>query len=429
MYPEISMVCDFFCRYLINSNLFNLEQILNFKTNLRAILTSKYKQYTWDKKQPLKGNACRSILVLKSTLDPILIEAGYKSGILEINEKDLYLKSEHNQEVISNLNISINDFSKVITIIPPPELDEDSFEESSKKISIIDNSPSLKAIKTNVLEKGKGPVKYEAFKAMFLSKGEIVLWCDPGSVSYSIDDGQIITLYDKNKEKAEHKKTTKNHKGSSPNVKKTGSVSPYLSDSSLTNSKKSPLILPAAAISKKDKKKNKKKEKKEEAKSKTSSSIKKVSKPQTNHTTVNDILKNVIFDEQLIVNENCNLTNKTKHLSTSSATSIYSNVNFNPVNSQYKIFNSMVVDSKMPYSSDLVNKRNSLLAAIPNTSEIINNELNSKSKIKNTLSSNYKNKIISTMNQASSATNRFSGSFTEKTYPFLGLLSRSAVIV
>jgi len=247
MYPEISMVCDFFCRYLINSNLFNLEQILNFKTNLRAILTKKYKQYTWDKKQPLKGNACRSILVLKSTLDPILIEAGYKSGILKINEEDLNLKSEHNQEIISNLNTSINNFSNVVTITSPPELDEDSLDESSKRLSIIENSPSLMALRTNVLEKGKSPINYDAFKSMFLSKGEIVLWCDPGSVSYSLDDGQIVTLYDKEKEKAEHKKTAKNHKGSSPNVKKSGGLSPYLSDSSSINGKKSPLILPAAA--------------------------------------------------------------------------------------------------------------------------------------------------------------------------------------
>jgi len=446
MYPEISMVCDFFCRYLINSNLFNLEQILNFKTNLRAILTKKYKQYTWDKKQPLKGNACRSILVLKSTLDPILIEAGYKSGILKINEEDLNLKSEHNQEIISNLNTSINNFSNVVTITPPPESDEDSMDESSKRLSVIENSPSLLAVKTNALEKGKVPINYDAFKSMFLSKGEIVLWCDPGSVSYSLDDGQIVTLYDKEKEKAEHKKAAKNHKGSSPNVKKTGGVSPYLSDSSSTVGKKSPLILPAAALTKKDKKKNKKKEKKDDnsnqsTKPKASPRIIKVPKPQANHTTVNDILKNVVLDEQLMLppslSENYTMSNRTKHLSTSSIPSLYPNdMNFSPImaNPQYKIFNSLgrerMVDGNISYSPELIqNRRNSLLSAIPNTNETLNSELNNKSKNRNSLNGNYKNKIISSMNQASSATNRFSGSFTEKTYPFIGLLSRSAVIV
>jgi len=442
MYPEISMVCDFFCRYLINSNLFNLEQILNFKTNLRAILTKKYKQYTWDKKQPLKGNACRSILVLKSTLDPILIEAGYKSGILKINEEDLNLKSEHNQEIISNLNTSINNFSNVVTITSPPELDEDSLDESSKRLSIIENSPSLMALRTNVLEKGKSPINYDAFKSMFLSKGEIVLWCDPGSVSYSLDDGQIVTLYDKEKEKAEHKKTAKNHKGSSPNVKKSGGLSPYLSDSSSINGKKSPLILPAAALTKKDKKKNKKKDKKEDnsnqsTKPKASPRIIKVPKPQTNHTTVNDILKNVALDEQLIlppsiVSENYNMSKKTRHLSTSSISSLYpSDIHHSTImaSPQYKVFNSLgrerMVDGNIVYSPELINtRRNSLLSAIPNTNEILNNELNGKSRNRNSFNGNYKNKIITTMNQASSATNRISENFTEKTYPFIGLLSR-----
>ena len=74
-------------------------------------------------------------------------------------------------------------------------------------------------------------------------------------------------------------------------------------------------------------------------------------------------------------------------------------------------------------------RRNSLLSAIPNTNEILNNELNGKSRNRNSFNGNYKNKIITTMNQASSATNRISENFTEKTYPFIGLLSRSAVIV
>jgi len=269
MYQEISMVCDFFCRYLINSNMFTLEQILNFKTNLRTILTKKYKQYTWDKRNPLKGNACRSILILKSTLDPILVVAGFKSGFLKMNEEDLNLKSEQDNELISNLNTSISNFSNIITITPPPEYDEDSSEESPKKLSFLENSPSLNAtIKTNTLEKGKTPITYEVFKNIFLSKGELVLWCDPGSVSYSLDDGQIVTLYDKEKEKAEHKKNSSKNKSPSPSIKSSGksspssSISPYLSksESSSTISKKSPLLLPEAAISKKDKKKNKKKD-------------------------------------------------------------------------------------------------------------------------------------------------------------------------
>ncbi|OUM68169.1 hypothetical protein PIROE2DRAFT_58242 [Piromyces sp. E2] len=448
MYPEISMVCDFFCRYLINSNLFNLEQILNFKTNLRTILTKKYKQYTWDKKQPLKGNACRSILVLKSTLDPILIEAGYKSGILKINKEDLNLKSKRSKEIISNLNTSINNFTNVTTIAPPSELDEDSIEESPKRLSVLENSPSLLAIKTNVLEKGKSPINYEAFKSMFLSKGEIVLWCDPGTVSYSLDDGQIVTLYDKEKEKAEHKKATKSHKGNSPNIKKAGSVSPNLTDSSSVVGKKSPLILPTPAVTKKDKKKNKKKEKKDDTnnqspkspKPKASPRIIKVLKTQGNQSTVNDIMKNVALENQIMLppsltSENYSMPNKTKHLSTSSISSFYPNdIHHSSViaSPQYKIFNSLgrerMVDGNIAYSPEMIyNRRNSLLSAIPNTNEILNNELNNKNR--NSLNSNYKNKIFSTMNQASSTTNRFSESFTEKTYPFIGLLSRSAVII
>jgi len=262
MYPEISTVCDFFCRYLVNSNLFNLEQILNFKTNLRAILTKKYKQYTWDKRQPLKGNACRSILVLKSTLDPVLIVAGYKAGFLKMDEEDVDLKFNQDQQIISNLNSSINNFTNVITITPPPEYDDDDSIESSSlsRLSFIENSPSLTAIKTNTLEKGQ-TISYEVFKNIFLKNGELVLWCDPGSVSYSLDDGQIITLYDKEKEKIEHKKNSsnKNRKSVSPKVKESATPSPSLSvspnlscsESSSTIGKKSPLVLPAAAVSKK----------------------------------------------------------------------------------------------------------------------------------------------------------------------------------
>lgn len=80
----------------------------------------------------------------------------------------------------------------------------------------------------------------------------------------------------------------------------------------------------------------------------------------------------------------------------------------------------------------LMNRRESLLSAIPNNNELINNGKNLKAKNnsrKNSLNNNYKNKIISTMSQASSATNRLSENITEKTYPFIGLLSRSAVIV
>jgi len=169
MYPEISMVCDFFCRYLINSNMFTLEQILNFKTNLRDILMKKYKQYTWDKKQPLKGNACRSILVLKSTLDPILIVAGFKAGLLKMDEEDLNLKREHEQKIISNLNTSINNFSNVITITPPPEYEEDTMDESSKKLNFLENSPSLMAVKSSSPENGKITIYFELFNIVLIS--------------------------------------------------------------------------------------------------------------------------------------------------------------------------------------------------------------------------------------------------------------------
>jgi len=56
-----------------------------------------------------------------------------------------------------------------------------------------------------------------------------------------------------------------------------------------------------------------------------------------------------------------------------------------------------------------------------------NNIMNTKNR-KNSLNNNY-NKIISTMTQATSATTRISGNITEKAHPFIGLLSRSAVIV
>lgn len=289
MYPETSMVCDFFCRYLINSNMFTLEQILNFKSNLRNVLLKKYKQYTWDKKQPLKGNASRSVLVFKSTLDPVLIVAGYKSGILKMDEEDVNLEEKKYQEMVSNKNTSNRNSANVATITLTPVLSEDSSsDEETKGLGIPENSPNLIAIRTTSSEKGKIPISLEKFKNIFLTNGEIVLWCDPGSVSYCIDDGQIVTIYDKEKEKLEQQPKKANKKGNSPNIKNSAKTSPsVLSQSSSMNSKKSPLVLPAAAspVSKKDKKKNKKKEKKEDnanSKPKASPYLKKETKSSSN---------------------------------------------------------------------------------------------------------------------------------------------------
>jgi len=473
MYPEISTVCDFFCRYLINSNMFNLEQILNFKTNLRAILTKKYKQYTWDKRQPLKGNGSRSILVLKSTLDPVLVVAAYKAGFLKMDETDVNLKSEQNQQNISKLNTSIKNFSNIITITPPPEYyDDESVESASpKRSNIIENSPSLTAVRTNTLEKGQA-ISYDVFKSIFLKNGEIVLWCDPGSVSYSLDDGQIVSLYDKEKEKNEHKKNAnKNHKLNSPNIKGSAnnqspslSVSPNLShsESSSTAGKKSPLVLPAAAVSKKDKKKNnKKKEKKNEStnnsgntssKSKISLYLnKKTTGNKTqNHTTVNDILKNVVLDDPIVLPPSYDSEDQDTSFDEANTSQIsnippiYANgvlINPGSTSPRSKFINSLgrdqKVDDNMTFSPELtdnklMNRRESFLSAIPNNNELINNGKISKNKNnssrKNSLNNNY-NKIISTMSQASSTTNRLSENITEKSYPFIGLLSRSAVIV
>jgi len=371
MYPEISTVCDFFCRYLVDSNMFNLEQILNFKTNLRTILTKKYKQYTWDKRHPLKGNACRSILVLKSTFDPVLIVAAYKAGFLKINE-DVNTKSKEDQQIISRLNTSINNFTNIITITPPPELDDDSSIESSSpnRLSFIESSPGLTAIRTSTLEKGQ-TISYEIFKSIFLKKGEFVLWCDPGSVSYSLEDGQIVTLYDREKEKLENKKNSgnKNNKLNSPNNKilsshsPTLSVSPNLSrsESSSTNGKRSPLILPAAAISKKNKKKSVNRERKEEPSTgdgshlynsiyiqKTSPSITKhmISSKvqQQNDSMIDEILNDVVLPPSYTT-EIQNLPSvNTKHLSISSVPSIYSNnilVNSGLKTTRSKFFNSL----------------------------------------------------------------------------------------
>lgn len=470
MYPEISTVCDFFCRYLINSNMFNLEQILNFKTNLRTILTKKYKQYTWDKRQPLKGNGSRSILVLKSTLDPVLVVAAYKAGFLKMEEKDVNIKSEQDNQNVSKLNTSINSFSNIITITPPPEYDDESVESNSpKRLSFLENSPNLTAIRTNTLEKGQA-ISYEVFKNIFLKNGEFVLWCDPGSVSYSLDDGQIITLYDKEKEKTEHKKNTtnKNHKSNSPNMKGTVNHSPALSvspnlshsESSSSTGKKSPLVLPAAAITKKDKKKNKKKEKKNESTNNTNSPSskpkvsphlnKKIANKAQNHTTVNDILKNVDLDDPIVLppsyvseDQDTSFTD-INDISVSNIPPIYANgilispgstspksKSFNSLDREKKTDNNMIFSPELT-GKKLMNRRESLLSAIPNNNELINNGKNLKAKNnsrKNSLNNNYKNKIISTMSQASSATNRLSENITEKTYPFIGLLSRSAVIV
>jgi len=424
MYQEISMVCDFFCRYLINSNMFTLEQILNFKTNLRTLLTKKYKQYTWDKRNPLKGNACRSILILKSTLDPILVVAGYKSGFLKMNEEDLNLKSEQDKELISNLNTSISNFSNIITITPPPEYDEDSSEESPKGLSFLENSPSLNAtIKANTLEKGKTPITYEVFKNIFLSKGELVLWCDPGSVSYSLDDGQIVILYDKEKEKAEHKKNSSKNKSPSPSIKSAGkispssSISPYLSksESSSTLSKKSPLLLPEAVLSKKDKKKNKKKDRKNSinnSNNENSPSTKSKASPQINRKIAkiqavgNDTIKNAAFDNSLILPppyspelQNVPLP-KSRHMSFSSVPPIYANgVLLNPemTNSNYNFFNSLGREKKisnLEYSpeftgTNLFNRRSSFLSSIPNNNEMINN-----GNMMNSFNENYKNTVF-----------------------------------
>jgi len=472
MYPEISTVCDFFCRYLVDSNMFNLEQILNFKTNLRTILTKKYKQYTWDKRHPLKGNACRSILVLKSTFDPVLIVAAYKAGFLKMDEEDVNTKSKEDQQIISHLNTSINNFTNVITITPPPELDDDSSIESSSpnRLSFIDNSPGLTAIKTNTLEKGQS-ISYEVFKNIFLKKGEFVLWCDPGSVSYSLDDGQIITLYDREKEKMEHKKNSgnKNHKVNSPNNKISSSHSPALSvspnlsrsESSSTIDKRSPLVLPVAAVSKKDKKKNMNRERKEEYSTNdesqlyspiyiptTSPSITKhmISSKvqQQNNSVIDDILNDVVLDDPIVLppsytTEIQNLPSvNAKHLSISSIPSIYTNgifVNSGLNTTRSKFFNSLGrerrTDDNMIFSPELnsnvsMNKRESFLSAIPNGNELINNGMNLNGR-KNSFSDNY-NKFISSLSQASSATSRIGGNITE-THPFIGLLSRSAVIV
>jgi len=73
-----------------------------------------------------------------------------------------------------------------------------------------------------------------------------------------------------------------------------------------------------------------------------------------------------------------------------------------------------------------INKGESFLSAIPNNNELINNEMTINSR-KNSFNDNY-NKFISSLSQASSATSRIGGNITE-THPFIGLLSRSAVIV
>jgi len=403
MYPETSMVCDFFCRYLINSNMFTLEQILNFKTNLRNVLLKKYKQYTWDKKQPLKGNASRSVLVFKSTLDPVLIVAGYKSGILKMDEEDVNLEEKKYQEEISNKNTSNRNSANVATITLTPVFSEDSSsDEDTKGLGISDNSPNLIAIRTISSEKGKIPISLEKFKNIFLTNGEIVLWCDPGSVSYCIDDGQIVTIYDKEKEKLEQPKKA-NKKGNSPNIKNSAKTSPsVLSQSSSMNSKKSPLVLPAAAspVSKKDKKKNKKKEKKEENvnnKQKASPYLKKETKSSSNSNTIN-IIKNVALENSPLI--------LPAPFYTENPISLSSN-GYSPELSEIPLSNV---------------RRESLLSAIPNNNVLMNNSNNYNYNLVNTFGS--------MMTQAPYATgNGINSNFSENNHPFISLLSRSAVMV
>jgi len=388
MYPETSMVCDFFCRYLINSNMFTLEQILNFKTNLRNVLLKKYKQFTWDKKQPLKGNASRSILVFKSTLDPVLVVAGYKAGILKMDEKDVNLKK----------STSISNATNVAVITPSSTPNEDSSDEDSQGLGNLDISPSLMAIRTTTSEKGKIPISYEKFKNIFLTNGEIVLWCDPGIVSYTLDDGQIVTIYDKEKEKAEqaqHKKANK--KGNSPNIKKSSlNRSPsVISRSSSLNSKKSPVVSPTATSpnSKKDKKKNKKKDKKDD-KQKNSPNIKKENKQSNGCTSPISILKNIALENSpLILPAPINIENQ----------SVISTNSYSPELSEIPLFNG---------------RRDSLLSAIPNNNVLINKSSNNF---------NYNlNNVIGAPFVNNSGINC---NFSENNHPFVNLLSRSVVMV
>lgn len=184
MLTEVTHVCDFFCRYLINSNVFSLEQVVKFKGILRSTLLKKYKQFSWDKDYPLKGNACRAIMVLKSTLDPILLIAGYESGLLNLESKIMNLSS-------SNLS----NFTNTVVISSPNN------QNKNIKEQILQNTNELKINlqKEGVIEKKNEKsikIPFEVYKNIFLTKGELVIWCDPGSVAYSIEDGQIITLFD-----------------------------------------------------------------------------------------------------------------------------------------------------------------------------------------------------------------------------------------
>jgi len=355
------------------------------------------------KKPPIKGNASRSVLVFKSTLDPVLIVAGYKSGILKMDEEDVNLEEKKYQEEISNKNTSNRNSANVATITLTPVFSEDSSsDEDTKGLGISDNSPNLIAIRTISSEKGKIPISLEKFKNIFLTNGEIVLWCDPGSVSYCIDDGQIVTIYDKEKEKLEQPKKA-NKKGNSPNIKNSAKTSPsVLSQSSSMNSKKSPLVLPAAAspVSKKDKKKNKKKEKKEENvnnKQKASPYLKKETKSSSNSNTIN-IIKNVALENSPLI--------LPAPFYTENPISLSSN-GYSPELSEIPLSNV---------------RRESLLSAIPNNNVLMNNSNNYNYNLVNTFGS--------MMTQAPYATgNGINSNFSENNHPFISLLSRSAVMV
>jgi len=194
-----------------------------------------------------------------------------------------------------------------------------------------------------------------------------------------------------------------NKKGNSPNIKNSAKTSPsVLSQSSSMNSKKSPLVLPAAAspVSKKDKKKNKKKEKKEENvnnKQKASPYLKKETKSSSNSNTIN-IIKNVALENSPLI--------LPAPFYTENPISLSSN-GYSPELSEIPLSNV---------------RRESLLSAIPNNNVLMNNSNNYNYNLVNTFGS--------MMTQAPYATgNGINSNFSENNHPFISLLSRSAVMV
>jgi hypothetical protein len=178
MLLEVTTAAEFFCRFLSHAG-FPVEHIQMFKACLIKLMCCKFESH-WNPSDPCGGNAYRALSCFDGKLDPIILRAASTSGILSHDACALFSDSWNRQATYS---FNPNNASPVS-------------EKYLPKYSV-PNAPQYMSNKGDKVMLGKkmARITLNNFHSFFPS--DLVVWVDPGCVSYRINDfGSITTIYE-----------------------------------------------------------------------------------------------------------------------------------------------------------------------------------------------------------------------------------------